>query len=372
MDDWFGFNPPPKPKIPDPQQTAATQEQFNIRQAELQQEYNLTQARYNQEYALQQAKYQQEYLIQQAETQAGYNLDALRTNISANRLDQNTPFMNVAYNPTGTDEYGNTTYGVDVNYSPEQQALLDMLQSNQRGVGEFGTSLVSDLASNPNYTGGIPDFTSMSEPMMARHLEMMNPYFEQQIDKLDADMRNQGLFPGMPGYDNAMRSLHQTHAESVGQFANQSASTVAGLYQQPFNIIQQIMGMTGPVGMNNLGIQSPPSANINAPTVGAPNVGNVNVGQTNVGGTNFAGITQDALNAALKQYEQEMGVYAGGIGALTGIFGTALGAPGGTVMGNLVGSGASGLANMLGLGGAAGTINSSLPLFRTTPPPRTT
>lgn len=319
MDDWFGINPPPKPKIPDPTSTADTQQQYNA---------------------------------EQARQQAQYNLDALRTNISANRLDQSTPFMNINYSQTGVDAYGNPTYGVNTSYSPEQQALLDLLQGNQQGLGQFGSSLISDLASNPIYNQGNPDFTSMMNPLMERHLAIMNPYYSQQKDKLDNDLRNQGLFPGMPGYDNAMRTLLQTQSESVGQFANQSIPTLMSMYEQPFNIIRGIMGATSPVSMPNLGVQAPPTQNL-----GAPTVGNVN----------YSGITSDALKAELAQYENEYKQYADSINAIGTIAGTVLGAPTGTFMGNAVGGAANGLAGMLGIS-QSGNNGGVLPLFRSPTP----
>lgn len=301
MDDWFGMDPPDAPKVPSAEETAALDQQFK--------------------------------------------LDALRTNISANRLDQSTPFMNISYAPTGVDQFGNTTYGVTTEYSPEQQALLEQLQNSQFGYGQFGQSLISDLFNNPIYNQGIPNFSDMMDPLMQRHLAVMDPYYNQQSDKLDADLRNQGLFPGMPGYDNAMRTLKQTQNESQGQFVNQSIPTVMAQYEQPLNIIQKIMSATGPVSMQNLGVQSPPTVNM--------------------GNTDVATIQKNVTDALMKQYEREFSQYADSINTIGSIAGTVLGAPGGTIVGNLVGAGAGGLANFMGLGGAAGTKGGeNLPLFR--------
>lgn len=315
MDDWFGINPPSAPKIPEAQDTAQQQQQYNQ---------------------------------QQATAQAQYNLDALRTNISANRLDQTTPFMNVRYTQTGTDPYGNPMYGVNTSYTPEQQALLELLQGSQEEFGSFGRSLIEDLSSNPIYSQGIPDFTSMADPLMQRHLAIMTPYNEQAIAKLDNDLRNQGLFPGTPGYDNAMRTLRQTQSESMGQFANQSISSVMAQYEQPLNAIRSIMGATGPTSMSNLGLQAPPPVSMGAPTLGS---------------VDFSGITQANIQAQMKQYEQEYKQYADTINALGTIAGTALGAPSGTLMGNLVGGAGNSLAGMLGIS-QAGANNGVLPLFK--------
>jgi hypothetical protein len=318
LDDWFGIEPPKAPKIPDPMNTAQTQQGFNT---------------------------------QQAAQQAQYNRDAMLANISANRLDQTTPFSSINYYQTGTDQYGNATYGVNTDYSPEQRALLEQLQQSQQQFGGIGQDLISGLSEDPRFSG-LPDFTDMANPLMQRHLAIMNPYYEQQFNKLDTDLRNQGLTPGTPAYDNAIRAFRQTQSESVGQFANQSIQSVMAQYQQPFDMIRAIMGATGPVNMPNLGQQTPPGVNLNA-----PNVGNVN----------FHGITSDVLNAQMKQYENEYKAYADSINAIGTIGGTILGAPTGTFFGNAVGGLGSGLASMLGVPstGASGGV---LPLFRSTPP----
>lgn len=297
----FGIKQPSPPKVPQPTQVADTQQQFNA---------------------------------QQAASQAQYNLDALRANLSANRLDQSTPFMNISYHQTGTDQYGNPTYGVNTQYSPEQQALLDLLQGNQQQFGQVGQGLIQSISTDPRFSGGVPDFTNMASPIMQRQLAIMNPYYKQQSDNLDTQLRNQGLIPGTPGYDRAMRTLQQTQNESMGQFANQSIGTVMSEYQQPFDIIRGIMGSTGPVSMPNLGQQTPSTQTLATPTVGS---------------VNYAGIQNDILNALNTQYQQQMSQYTGGLSALTGILGTTLAAPKGSVLNSAVTGAGSGLARLMGL-----------------------
>lgn len=401
MDDWFGFDQPKPPKLPDPGRVALSQMAYNDYTSQRQQEYNTQQAQQQQQYIqqqvaqqqqiyeqqaaaqqaalLEQARVQHEYNLQLAEEQAKYNQQAQQANLAANRIDQSTPFMNVNYEQTGSDQYGNPTYTAKTTYTPEQQALLEQLQISQQGLGQFGQTLVDDLSRNPIYNQGVPDFTDMANPLMQRHLAIMNPYFEQQFNKLDSDLRNQGLTPGTPAYDNAVRTLRQTQSESTGQFANQSIQSVMAQYAQPFDVIKSIMGASMPMSMPNLGLQSPTQValqapniagvnvgvpNINAPVVGAPNVGGVQVAPVN-----FAGITQANLDAQMKQYEAQYKQYADSINAIGGIMGTVLGAPSGTLIGNAVGGLGSGLAGLLGIS-TTGSSGGVLPLFRSPSPVR--
>lgn len=377
MDDWFGFDKPKPPKVPSPAQTAQVQQQYNLqtaatqfdyntRLAQLQQALNAQTAQQQQEYSTQQAQTQQEYLLEQAAKQDEYNRNAFNATLAANRLDQSTPFMNLNYEQTGEDRYGNPLYTARTTYTPEQQALLEQLQQNQSGLGQFGASLVDDLSRNPIYSQGIPDFTDMADPLMQRHLAIMNPYFEQQFNKLDNDLRNQGLTPGTPAYDNAVRAFRQTQSESVGQFANQSIQSVMSQYEQPFNIIRNIMGASSPMAMQNLGLQTPTPVSMGSPTVGAPNVhmpvvGGTQLGAVPVGPTNYGDITRASLESQMRQYESQYKQYADSVNAIGGIMGTVLGAPSGTFFGNAVGGLGSGLAGMLGLNQGTGGV---LPLFR--------
>lgn len=317
LDDWFGIEPPKAPTPAPPAATAQTQQQFNT---------------------------------QTAEQQARYNLDALRTNISANRLNQTTPFGSLTYSQTGTDAYGNPTYTASTAFSPENQALLELLQGNRAMLGDTADQLISSLNDNPIYYSSSPDLSSAIQPMMDRQLQYLDPYFQHQLSIRENELRNRGLQPGNPAYDQEIRTLMQQQDSSVGNYLNTFTNTAMDLYKLPLSTIEMLMRGGGPVtgDQSGMGFVTPPSANLTSPTVG---------------GVDYASMVNQQQQMLQKQYEQQMMQYNAGVQTLGAGLGTILGAPSGTLLGNATGSLGAGLGNLLGLN----TGNaSSLPLYRGT------
>lgn len=191
-----------------------------------------------------------------AAAQAKQNQVTIAANLAAARPDQITPTGSIKYRQTGVDSFGNPTWEATSALSSDQQALLDRLEQSQQGLGQIGGQLVSNLA-GAGY-GEVPDFGtaagSLTNQMLSRQAAYMDPYYEQQNQNLDAKLRNQGLEPGTPAYDRAVRTLRQTQNESRGQFLNQAQNQAfqqaVQNYQIPLDTIQRIMGITGPAGIN--------------------------------------------------------------------------------------------------------------------------
>lgn len=271
-----------------------------------------------------------------ASTAAQYNLNALRTNLSANRLNQQTPYASVNYTQSGTDAFGNPTYSVQTQLTPDQQRILDQLENTQIGIGGTAGSLAASLAGTH---GAAPDFSdqagSLTRTMLDRQLGYLNPYYTAQQENLEAQLRNQGLQPGTPAYDRALRTLRQTQNESIGQFLNSAQSLAFNQavtsYQQPVEMLQRLMGLSQPQG--NLGFQ---------------NVPGVNMANVDFGG--IQNQTQAALN---ERYKQEAAQHNAFLNAIGSGLSTIMGAPSGSLFGNIGGATAGGLSNLLGLGNAS-------------------
>lgn len=301
LDDWFGID---QPSIPKPAKAADT-----------------------------------------ATTQAQYNLDALRTNIAANRLDETNPFASKTYKQTGTDQFGNATYGVDVALSPENQALLQQLFQNKGSAGGVAGNLLTSLLGSSAYgANGLPDLTSAIQPMMDRQLTYLQPYFNQQNENRLTELRNRGLEAGNPAYDYEMMKLMQQQDSSVGNYLNSFTNTAMNLWQMPITGIQSLLGMSGPELGNGseFGFQGAPNVSLNP--------------------VDFAGITNQAQTQAMEAYKAEQAQYNATLQAIGGGIGTILGAPAGTLFGGVNSAVAGGLAGMLGLNApTGGTRTTTLP-----------
>ncbi len=300
LDNWFGIEAPKPPKVPNAADTAATQAQ--------------------------------------------YNLDALRTNIASNRVDQSTPFGSLTWAPTGVDQFGNTTYGATTQFSPENQALLERLQQNKQGTGGIAGNLIESLIDSSAYgANGLPDLTSAIQPMIDRQLEYLDPYFQHQLQNREAELRNRGLEPGNPGYDYERMNLMQQQDRSVGDYLNKFTDTAMNLWNMPLNAIQSLLKVSGPV------------------TGSGSDFGFANVPGVSMANTDFAGITKSVGDLLNTQYQQELAKYNSGINALGTGISTILGAPSGTLVGNATGAVGGGLASLLGLNSNSG---GSMPILR--------
>lgn len=271
-----------------------------------------------------------------ASTAAQYNLNALRTNLSANRLNQNTPYASVNYTQTGTDAYGNPTYTVNTQLSPEQQKILNQLQGNQINLGGTAGNLIANTSGMYSQPLDLSEAAgSQVRTFMDRQLGYLNPYYTAQLENLEAQLRNQGLQPGTPAYDRAKRTLMQTQNESIGQFLNQvqpiAFNQAKEQYNLPLETITRLMGLSQP--QSNLGFQNVPGVNM-----------------ANV---DFGGIQNQTQQAQNERYKQQIAQHNAMLNAVGAGLSTIMGAPSGTLFGNIGGATAGGLSSMLGLGNAS-------------------
>lgn len=293
LDDWFGIEKPKLPKVPSADEVAAKQAQAQ--------------------------------------------LDAQRANIAANRVDQTTPYASISWAPTGTDQFGNTTYGATTQLSPENQALLDQLFQNKGASGQAASNLLQSILGSSAYgINGLPDLSSAIEPMMERQLQYLDPYFQHQQEIRLNELRNRGLEAGNPAFDYEMMNLMQQQDRSVGDYLNKFTDTAMNLWKLPIGGVQALMGMSGPVMGNagDFGFSTVPTANQNP--------------------VDFAAIQNQTNQALMEQYKAQMADYNSTIQAIGQGAGMVLGAPGGTLLGGINQAAAGGLAGMLGLNAPTG------------------
>lgn len=251
---------------------------------------------------------------EQVKTQQEINQQTQAMNLAASRTNTEGPFGSLTYSQSGTDQFGNPTYTATQALTPERQAILDAVQG---GAGTLAGNI------GANY-GEIPDFSnaasSLTTQMLDRQLAYLSPYYTQQTNNLDATLRNQGLFPGTPAYDNAVRTLRQTQNESIGTFLNQ-AEPIA-FNQAVQNYLTPLSGLQTLLGTANNVTPGPqlttPASNMSAP--------------------NF-------IDASNNQYKAELDARNQAWGGVAGIGSAILGGMPGTLAGSI----GSGLGSMMGL-----------------------
>lgn len=154
-----------------------------------------------------------------------------------------TSSLSYTFDPT-TGQYTATNQ-----YSPQQQALLNYLQSTQ---GQAGAQ-ASQLMTGAGY-GGQPDISgnagSETEKLIAQQMQQLRPEQDYQTSNLDTKLRNQGLVPGDAGYDNQMRefqaNLANNNAANAAGFENQAFGQALTNYQLPAQMAESLAGFGSP------------------------------------------------------------------------------------------------------------------------------
>ncbi len=263
-----------------------------------------------------------------AQGQQGYNTQAGIQSQAGSQYNQFNPYGSVQYSQTGTGPGGVPIYSANVNLSPEQQALFNTYQGTQGLAGNQGQQLLAGAnygAQSP--TQAIGDMTSgLTGQMMGSWLSGVTPFFGTQTSQLDNQLRNQGLVPGTPGYDNAMRQQTTSQGlsveQSAAQFQPQAFGEATNLYQMPMQMGTALaqFGQGNPGGVLGMSAQAP---------------------ALNIQPANLVGATSNETQALQNQYAAQEQQYQG---LMSGLFGTA-----GTVLGAMAGGPFGAMA-----GGAAG------------------
>jgi hypothetical protein len=134
-----------------------------------------------------------------ANATAANNLNAARTATAANRVNQITPYGNVNYQQTGTDQYGNPTWTATQSLDPALQGAVDKSKAavSNYDFSQFNPTNLPSVGINPGET--------YSDAIMRR----LQPQMQHQSEMSDQQLANQGIMPGSEAYNNAKRLLQQ-------------------------------------------------------------------------------------------------------------------------------------------------------------------
>jgi hypothetical protein len=180
------------------------------------------------------------------QTLTDVNLPTAEASQAGSNYNQFDPYGSLTYTQTGTGPGGVPIYSSQTQLSPQQQQLLNTLQGTQQSAG----TQAGNLLSSANYGGASPtdvigNLTSgLTGQNMASYLASADPFFTTQTSQLDTQLRNQGLQPGQPAYDNAMRSLNTNQGYSVygaaASFEPQAFQQATTEYQLPEQMALQL------------------------------------------------------------------------------------------------------------------------------------
>src|SRR5882672_4915479 len=168
-----------------------------------------------------------------ASQQQGYNTGAGVSSQAGSMVNQYNPFGSLQFTQSGTGPGGVPMWSSNIQLSPQQQQLFDLLQGSKGTAGAQAQSLLNQA----NYGGSNPSdvignsTSGLTADLMKKQTDYYQPFFNTERDQLDTKLKNQGLMPGQPAYDNAMRQLDTNHSLAVTQAAAQFEPQA---YQQAF------------------------------------------------------------------------------------------------------------------------------------------
>ena len=240
-----------------------------------------------------------------AANQQGYNTSSALESQAGSNYNQNNYLGGTSYTQTGTGPGGVPIYSANVSLSPAQQGLLTALQGSQQTAGtQAGNLLDTANYGSVSPTTAIGNETSgITGQLTAQEQSYLQPTFTAQTSQLDTQLRNQGLTPGTPGYDNAMRSLTNNQTGQMSNFIAQTQPEVMSeattQYQLPATLATQLGAFGSPTNPNTANVAGAAS------TIQPTNLLGSYTSAQNALDTNY-GTAQQATTA---QSNQELAAY---------------------------------------------------------------
>ena len=172
---------------------------------------------------------------------------------AGSQYNQGNYYGGINYAQTGTGPGGVPLYTATTSFSPSQlqaanqttgtQLEAGSQAANTLGFGNYGTISPSQQ---------IGDMTSgRTGQMMGTWLGSQIPFFNTQTSQLDTQLKNEGLQPGNPAYDVAMRQLQTNQglgvAGAASQFEPAAFNQASQLYNLPATMGQQLAQWGAPI-----------------------------------------------------------------------------------------------------------------------------
>jgi hypothetical protein len=249
------------------------------------------------------------------------NLDMARQALAANRVNQVTPYGNLNYTQSGTDQYGNPTYTANQTLSPEQQNIYNqstgltgnILGAAQSGMGNVAKSLAQGGVDQSKLVStGFNPGQSYQDAMMSR----LAPQISRENQSFEQDMANKGIGAGTEAYNTAKQLLGQTQNDRLNSATVQGLNAGLSANQQAF--AQQGYNQMQPINVIN--------ALRTGSQVASPQYVNP-AQQATTAGPDILGATGQQYNAQLAQTNANNAASSGFMGGLMNMGAAYLGAP---------------------------------------------
>jgi hypothetical protein len=258
------------------------------------------------------------YKTAAAQTQS--NLATAKAQQEMNMVNQNNAKGSLNYTQTGTNPDGTPIYSANTTLSAPMQGIFDK-----------STSLVNSLlgGSAGGALSGKPldlSYDGTASRLDALNRARLDPQWAQNTDLQESKLAAQGITPGTPAYDNAMRVFNQGkndayNSANLADYAQAIAAKQAE-YNAPLATLGSVYGVA-----NNSG----------SPTFGSTPT-------TNVPGTNISGLIE-------QNYQQESQNANAQNGQMAGLIGTGLGIAAAPFTGGASLLGAGAMGGLFGGGG---------------------
>lgn len=235
------------------------------------------------------------------------NLETAQESQAGSTVGQINPIGSLSYTTSVDPITGQLKYTANQTYSPIEQLLFNLGTTQQAGIS--GTGIGNVGANFGNFTQDpTQKLLSGTNNLTSQFIDAQNPAWERfmapQRDQLDNNLRNQGILPGTPAYQQQMDALTQqqllTKNASLAAFQPQAFGEASQALNMPLSWEQQLLSMSQPGSMPNSFINTP----------------GLNVAPTDVLGSN-----QAAFNSQFQDYQMEVArqnaMLGGGLGALT-------------------------------------------------------
>lgn len=237
-----------------------------------------------------------------AQTQFDYNLKSGIASQAGSNVNQQTPYGSLSFSQSGTGPNGVPIYTATTSLSPAQQSILDALNQTKGSAATQANKVISGANygdQNPAETVG--NMTSgITKDILNKETSYLDPFFTQQSDRLDTQLRNQGLRPGTPAYDVALNNLRQSQNQSVTGFLAQAEpqaySQAVSQYGLPISTTAALEGVSG---VTNPSFSPTPALNVQPP--------------------NYIGASANSAQIAQENYKNQMAQYSNMMSGMFGI-----------------------------------------------------
>lgn len=274
--------------------------------------------------------------VQTAAAQSASNKETAIAQTGLNSINQVTPYGNLTYSQSGTWEDGTPRFTATQTLDPTQQQALDVQNQIELDTSKLGQSQVgriSDALSDPwtlDKFGAAPVANADARQQVIDSLynqqkSRLDPQFADNESALRQRLSNQGISEGTEAYGNAMRDFNfgknDAYQTAQNQAINAGGAEQSRMYGLESNAYQQ--GISNDLTARNQPINE--LAALLGSGSGVQQANFVSTPQTGVNSTDVIGATALSQNAAMNNYNQQMGARNALIGAIGGAAGSAAG-----------------------------------------------